>query len=139
MDATKVQAWLEELRHGNYLQGKEELVGEINEFEGCNTHTTYCCLGVAAVHVLGRDKDDLYNVGYLGETDMAILGLNYVVTAEEEKILKEKWCIDLKLVAGAYFIRQEVCVQANDRHDMNFEEIAQMIEEMGWHKEEVSA
>lgn len=126
MLSNPMQQWLTALRSGEYEQGEGQLVqpSVAGGFE-------YCCLGVA-----GKVVFDLTAKNMRGQSDLTVdraakLGLNKEITGPERMKLREKFGITSSL----YNDRQSVCIRANDTKHMTFEQIAEMIEVMGWDKE----
>lgn len=133
-----VDKWLEVLRAGTHEQGE----GMLKKLKG--GHPYYCCLGVAAEAVLAKqflplpyNPDELgyeYQYNRFSSTELANveaekLGLDKKLTEEESNELGSQFQAEFPT-----FSRQSALITLNDSVGLSFEEIADVIEEMGWNK-----
>lgn len=139
MQKELVKQWVSELRSGQYTQGTGELVynDDIDDYED-GDNLRYCCLGVAAVHVLGETVGDMLNEGYLSFDHREKLGLGKRLTLEEAQYLNQHYGLNTEDgtsdTEGVLIDRQEACVRFNDNLNKSFSEIADIVEKMGWDK-----
>ena len=141
----KVAKWLELLDANDHEQGQYYL----KALHGDDNIPHYCCLGVAAEAVLGRQfirvapndhalvyesDEDVEGIDrqatQLSSKDSFELGLNKMIYEDEIDKLAE--LTDLPVGSIRSNSREGVCVQLNDRADFTFPEIANVIKEMGW-------
>jgi hypothetical protein len=126
-----INRWVHELKSGEYQQGTGALKSGDDEF------IYYCCLGVLAEKVLGREffKDgweewaygENGNTGVLMSEDSEALGLTENITQEELVFFNDKHDLYISDLAD----REWALVKLND-NGYNFEQIAGIIEELGW-------
>jgi hypothetical protein len=143
-----VEKWLDILENGMHDQGQ----GYLKVLHSGVPH--YCCLGVAAEAVCGKQLLQREQVPYsnrtimgydaefedgvmvrstmgLGPKEKKQLGLDKDIEPHElEKI--EKLTGLTGYSAGGD--RESVCVQMNDEVGLSFEEIAKVFKEMGWNE-----
>jgi len=139
-----VQRWLDALRSGKYQQTP----GRLRDGNG------YCCLGVVCEAVLNREwekeESDLFGQQYryktshgstettqLAREDREALGLDAVLSEREHCLVAAV----VSYVSGrdikphnTNLSRMAVCMWFNDDLGLNFDQIAEVIERMQWHK-----
>ncbi len=130
----RVRRLLELLRSGRFSQGNQFLKQE------SDGQATYCCLGVAAEHVLGYvftpSKQDSNvcaykgdNVNLLASDDAKLFGFDRDVTkVERERIAKMS---GLRSALLDFRKRQRILASLND-NGVKFETIAAIVVALGW-------
>lgn len=135
----RVEKWLHILENGMHEQTTNKL--KVIRDDGI---PRYCCLGVAAEAVLGRQfkvlpqgvceyvYDDGVYLESLSQEDKHQLGLHKHVTEEESYWLAEMLGVEKEDIERRFIDRETICMYMNDDLNLSFPEIAQVFKRMEW-------